>query len=79
LFIFSQHHSYHALCVLDVVGEMVEVFPAEEFLMSLPADGSLWFLLPFISRCLQRKHLDQLKEIITQKGKSLFTHLNPPS
>ena len=49
------------------------MFPAEEFLTSLPAEGSLWFLLPFITRCLQRKHLDELKATISDKGKSLLT------
>ena len=58
---------------------MVEVFPAEEFLTSLPAEGSLWFLLPFITRCLQRKHLDELKATISDKGKSLLMQLNKSS
>ncbi|KAK7093563.1 BLOC-2 complex member HPS3-like [Littorina saxatilis] len=63
----------------DVLGELVELFPAEEFLSSLPADGSLWFLLPFITRCLQRKHLDELKSNITGKGRSLLMQLNTSS
>ena len=55
------------------------MFPAEEFLTSLPAEGSLWFLLPFITRCLQRKHLDELKATISDKGKSLLMQLNKSS
>ncbi|KAK7490926.1 hypothetical protein BaRGS_00017798 [Batillaria attramentaria] len=63
----------------DVLSEMVELFSAEEFLMALPADGSMYFLLPFITRSLQRKHLTQLKGHITSKGKALMTHLTTES
>ena len=68
-----------ALIFAEVLGELVELFPAEDFLTLLPAEGSLWFLLPFITRSLQRKHLDELKATITDKGKSLLMQLNTSS
>ncbi|KAL8564480.1 hypothetical protein ACOMHN_017622 [Nucella lapillus] len=63
----------------DVLGELVEVVPAEEFLTILPAEGSVWFLLPFLSRSLQRKHLHQLKTAIMDKGKAMLLQLNKSS
>ncbi|XP_076439995.1 LOW QUALITY PROTEIN: BLOC-2 complex member HPS3-like [Babylonia areolata] len=59
----------------DVLRELVELVPAEEFLSTLPPDGSLWFLLPFVSRCLQRRHLEELKVTVMDKGKALLSQL----
>lgn len=59
----------------DVLDEMAELFSPEEFLMALPENGSLNFLLPFITQSLQRFHLLQLKNLIMTKGKALLEQL----
>ncbi|XP_041378208.1 Hermansky-Pudlak syndrome 3 protein-like [Gigantopelta aegis] len=52
----------------ETLMELQEIFSPAEFLHLLPADGSLSFLLPYVTKCVRCHHIRQLKDVIVGKG-----------
>ncbi|XP_005110367.1 uncharacterized protein LOC101856989 [Aplysia californica] len=57
----------------DLLAKLAEMFPPAQFVLLLPEDGNLFFLLPFVCQNLQAGHTERLKEHIVQKGTQLLT------
>ncbi|CAG5117956.1 unnamed protein product [Candidula unifasciata] len=58
----------------DLLSRMAELFPPATFLELLPADGNLYFLLPYLCTNLKLDHTERLKQTIVSMGKDILSH-----
>lgn len=66
---------WHLIFAADLLTRLTELFHPAQFLELLPADGNLYFLIPFLASSLETEHTDQLKRKIVHMGKELMSQV----
>ncbi|KAK0061307.1 Hermansky-Pudlak syndrome 3 protein [Biomphalaria pfeifferi] len=60
----------------DLLSTLTETFTPSQFLDLLPADGNIFFLLPFICSSLKWEHVNKLRRKIIDMGTSLLSQMS---